>query len=100
VRLPRIFDGGYSVRPANTPQIPTHQSGATQHDAEIVLDATHSVIDTFGAAVMRHESGAPDQCPQCGSYALDIGFEPELMPRAYILECENCGWRRQQEEEA
>jgi hypothetical protein len=78
----------------------THQNGATRHDAEIVLDATHSVIDTFGTAVMRHESGAPDQCPQCGSYVLDIGFEPELMPRPYILECENCGWRKQQEEEA
>jgi predicted RNA-binding Zn-ribbon protein involved in translation (DUF1610 family) len=59
-----------------------------------------SVIDTFGTAVMRHESGAPDQCPQCGSYALDIGFDPELMPRPYILECENCGWQKQQEEEA
>jgi len=78
----------------------THQNGATRHDAEIVLDAAHSVIDTFGTAVMRHESGAPDQCPQCGTYALDIGFDPELMPRPYILECENCGWQRQQEEEA
>lgn len=77
----------------------THQGGATQHDAEIVLDATHSVIDTFGTAVMRHDSGAPDQCPQCGSYALDIGFEPELMPRPYVIECEHCGWQRQQEEE-
>jgi hypothetical protein len=77
----------------------THQHGATQHDAMIVLDATHSVIDTFGTAVMRHESGAPDECPQCGSYALDIGFEAELMPRPYILECENCGWQRQQAEE-
>jgi hypothetical protein len=77
----------------------THQSGATRHDAQIVLDATQSVIDTFGTAVMRHESGAPERCPECGSYALDVGFEPELMPRPYIIECEHCGWQRQQAEE-
>jgi len=76
----------------------THQGGATRPDAEIVLDATRTVIDTFGTAVMRHESGAPEKCPECGSYSLDVGFEPELMPRPYILECENCGWQKQQEE--
>lgn len=76
----------------------THQAGSTRADAEIVLDATQNVIDTFGTAVMRHESGAPEKCPDCGSYSLDVGFEPELMPRPYILECENCGWQKQQEE--
>ena len=76
----------------------THQGGAIRPDAGIVLDATQSVIDTFGNAVMRHESGTPEKCPECGSYSLDVGFEPELMPRPYILECENCGWQRQQEE--
>jgi hypothetical protein len=76
----------------------THQGGSTRPDAEIVLDATQSVIHTFGTAVMRHESGAPEKCPECGSYSLDVGFEPELMPRPYILECENCGWQKQQEE--
>ncbi len=76
----------------------THQAGSTRPDAEIVLDATQNVIDTFGTAVMRHESGAPEKCPDCGSYSLDVGFEPELMPRPYILECENCGWQKQQEE--
>lgn len=75
----------------------THQGGATRPDAEIVLDATQNVIDTFGTAVMRHESGAPEKCPECGSYSLDVGFEPERMPRPYILECENCGWQKQQD---
>ncbi len=76
----------------------THARGATRPDAEIVLDATQSVIGTFGTAVMRHESGSPERCPECGSYSLDVGFEPELMPRPYILECENCGWQKQQGE--
>ena len=74
------------------------QRRSIRPDAEIVLDATQSVIDTFGTAVMRHESGAPERCPECGSYSVDVGFEPELMPRPYILECENCGWQKQQEE--
>jgi predicted RNA-binding Zn-ribbon protein involved in translation (DUF1610 family) len=76
----------------------THANGATRPDAEIVIDAAQSVIGTFGTAVMRHESGSPERCPECGSYSIDVGFEPELMPRPYILECENCGWQEQQEE--
>lgn len=76
----------------------THANGATRPDAEIVLDAAQSVIGTFGTAVMRHESGSPERCPDCGSYSIDVGFEPELMPRPYVLECENCGWQKQQEE--
>lgn len=76
----------------------THANGATRADAEIVLDATQTVIGTFGTAVMRHESGTPGRCPQCGSYSIDIGFEPELMPHPYVLECENCGWQKQAEE--
>jgi hypothetical protein len=78
----------------------THANGATRPDAEIVLDATHSVIGTFGTAVMRHESGSPERCPECGSHSIDVGFEPELLPRPCILECENCGWQKQQQEES
>jgi len=78
----------------------THANNATRHDAEIVLDAVQTVIGTFGMAVMRHESGVPERCPECGSYSLDVGFEPELMPRPYIMECESCGWQKQQEEDA
>ena len=32
----------------------------------------------------------PFNFPECGSYSIDVGFEPELMPRPCILECENC----------
>ncbi len=75
----------------------THANGATRSDAEIALDATQTVIATFGAAVMRYETGSPERCPECGSYSIDLGYDPELMPRPYVLECENCGWRKQQE---
>lgn len=71
----------------------THANGATRQDAEFVLDATHTVLSDFGSAVIRHESQVPDRCPTCGSYKLDVGFNPELMPRPYVYECEECGWQ-------
>jgi len=70
----------------------THASGAARHDAAFVLDATHTVLSAFGRAVIRHESGSPERCPHCGSYNLDVGFNPDL-PRPYVSECEECGWQ-------
>jgi predicted RNA-binding Zn-ribbon protein involved in translation (DUF1610 family) len=70
----------------------THTSGATRPDAGFVLHATHHVAVVFGAAVMRFESGAPERCPECGSYAITVGFNPD-MPRAYVSECDTCGWQ-------
>jgi hypothetical protein len=70
----------------------THANGAARQDAVFVLDATHTVLAAFGSAVIRHESGSPERCPKCGSYNLDVGFNPEL-PRPYVSECEECGWQ-------
>ena len=70
----------------------THANGGTRQDAVFVLDATHTVLAAFGSAVIRHESGSPERCPNCGSYKLDVGFNPEL-PRPYVSECEECGWQ-------
>jgi hypothetical protein len=74
----------------------THASGAKWSDAEFVLDATQSVAERFGSAVIRHESGSPESCPACGSYSLDVGFNPELS-RPYVFECEKCGWHDSRE---
>jgi len=70
----------------------THANGATRQDAVFVLDAVHSVLAAFGSAVIRHESGSLERCPNCGSYNLDVGFNSEL-PRPYVSECEECGWQ-------
>jgi len=70
----------------------THADGAKRLDASFVLDATHSVVAGFGSAVIRHESGSPERCPKCGSYSIDVGYNPEL-PRPYVSECEKCGWQ-------
>jgi hypothetical protein len=70
----------------------THANGGTRQDAVFVLDATHGVLAAFGSAVIRYESGSPERCPNCGSYNLDVGFNPEL-PQPYVSECEECGWQ-------
>jgi predicted RNA-binding Zn-ribbon protein involved in translation (DUF1610 family) len=70
----------------------THANGGTRQDAVFVLDATHAVLAAFGRAIVRHESGSPERCPNCGSYNLDVGFNPEL-PQPYVSECEECGWQ-------
>jgi len=75
----------------------THANGAKRSDASFVLDATHQVVEGFGGALIRLESGNPEQCPQCGSYNLDVGFNPELVPRPYVFECEECGWQSQEQ---
>lgn len=70
----------------------THASDATRPDAGFVLDATHHVTAAFGVAVIRFESGAPERCPECGSYAMIVGFNPDL-PRPYVSACGMCGWQ-------
>ena len=74
----------------------THTSEAARFDATFVLDATHNVVSGFGTALIRFESGAPERCPECGSYAMTVGFNPE-MPRPYVSECERCGWQSPEE---
>jgi hypothetical protein len=78
----------------------THANGAKQSDASFVLNVTHQVVEGFGGALIRLESGTPERCPQCGSYNLDVGFNPELIPRPYVFECEECGWQSQEQREA
>jgi hypothetical protein len=72
----------------------THASGSTRFDASLVLDATHTVIDAFGAAVIRYESGSPERCPECGSYSIEVEFDSDLMPNPYFTVCARCGWQK------
>ena len=74
----------------------THASGAKRIDAVFVSDATRTVLDNFGTATIRHESGSPEQCPECGSYSVEVEFDPDLMPDPYFSLCGHCGWERQE----
>jgi hypothetical protein len=70
----------------------THANNAVRRDAIFVLDATHSTLAAFGSAIVRRESDAPERCPKCGSFSLDVGYNPEL-PRPYVWQCEKCDWQ-------
>lgn len=71
----------------------THAQNAVRHDADLAVGATETVLGAFTAALMRHESGEPDRCPNCGSYRLASWFRPELgIDPPYITVCGNCKW--------
>lgn len=71
----------------------THARNAGRLDAQMAVDATQNVLAAFGAALLRHERGTPDRCPNCKSYRITINFRPDLDPdHAYVNLCEGCGW--------
>jgi hypothetical protein len=71
----------------------THAGNAARYDAEMALDATQNTLAAFSMAVIRHERGTPDRCPQCTSYRLRSIHVPELdLDPPYIAQCEVCGW--------
>jgi hypothetical protein len=56
----------------------THASNAARYDAEMALDATQNTLAAFSMAIIRHERGSPDRCPQCTSYRLRSIHVPEM----------------------
>jgi hypothetical protein len=76
----------------------THAANAGRFDAEMALDATQSTLAAFSIAVIRHERGTPDRCPQCTSYRLSSIHVPELdIDPPYITHCDVCGWKQRPE---
>lgn len=73
----------------------THEASARQFDAVIAVDATSHTLDLFGMALVRHERGAPDRCPQCSSYRLIGDYRTEA--DVYVTLCESCGWESEPE---
>jgi hypothetical protein len=79
----------------------THAANAGRFDAEMALDATQSTLAAFSMAVIRHERGTPDRCPQCTSYRLSSIHAPELdIDPPYVTQCEVCGWNNVSETES
>ena len=68
----------------------THAKNATWADGQLAVDATQNILAAFGAAVIRHERGAPERCPRCSSYRLTMDYRSDL--DAEVLLCETCGW--------
>jgi hypothetical protein len=74
----------------------THAVNAGRHDGIIVLEATHSVIEAFGAALIRQERKTPERCAKCGSLRLIVLYKPEL--DADGAACLSCGWELRPDE--
>jgi len=73
----------------------THTSDATRIDGEVAIDATQNVLATFSHALIKHDAGVPDRCPDCGSYQLSAHFAPELSAATqYVVACQKCDWFR------
>jgi hypothetical protein len=71
----------------------THASNAARYDAEMALDATQNTLAAFSMAIIRHERGTPDRCPQCTSYRLRSVHVPDLdLDPPYVTQCDVCGW--------
>lgn len=68
----------------------THAKNAVWADGQLAVDATQHVLAAFGAAVIRHERGAPERCPRCSSYRLTSDYRSNL--DTYVTLCESCGW--------
>jgi len=68
----------------------THTGSATKIDGTMAIDATHSVLEAFGAALIRHERKMPERCGRCSSLRLQLVYMPELDHDTAI--CQTCGY--------
>jgi hypothetical protein len=75
----------------------THAADATRDDGAIALNATHTVLEDFGTALIRHERQTPERCGRCGSLKLITLYRPELEVDGAV--CQSCGWEKLPAEE-
>jgi len=68
----------------------THSQNVSKVDGQMAIDATHLVLEAFGAALMRLERRMPERCGRCGSLRLQLVYMPELDNDVAI--CQSCGF--------
>jgi hypothetical protein len=68
----------------------THAGGVSKVDGTMAIDATHSILQAYGAALIRHERKTPERCGRCSSLRLQLVYMPELDNDAAI--CQTCGF--------
>jgi len=52
----------------------THASNAVRFDGTLAVDAVQHLLEIFSIALIRHERGIPDRCPNCLSYRLTSDY--------------------------
>jgi predicted Zn-ribbon and HTH transcriptional regulator len=68
----------------------THAANATRADAQLALNATSHVIDTYALSVLKKRISAPERCGRCKSYKIAVDWRPDL-GGIYVSRCEVCG---------
>jgi hypothetical protein len=79
----------------------THARNAVPSDAVVGIEATSHVLMLLGMALVEHEKGGPDRCPECDSYRiLDDGWLTEDGNHWESKSvCASCGWESEVERE-
>ena len=68
----------------------THTASASKVEGTMAIDATHSILEAFGDALIRHERQMPERCGRCGSLRLQLVYMPEMDHDTAI--CQTCGF--------
>jgi hypothetical protein len=79
----------------------THARNAVPSDAVLAIEATGHTLTLLGMAIVEHEKGGPDRCPECGSYRI-LG-DGWLSDDGSVWEskdvCASCDWESEVERE-
>lgn len=79
----------------------THAKSAGRFDGDLAVEIVGHVLSLFEQTVWHAEMGAPDRCPQCGSYRVApdwrIDDENDQMVTAQV--CGACGWYEERDRE-
>lgn len=76
-----------------------HDSNATGWDAELVLDATHNLLEAFSTAMVKRVRKGPERCPKCDSYRFSqtghVEFRDGVEGWLAFDACSACTYRRE-----
>lgn len=81
----------------------THYTESTEFDAQLCLDATAHLLNTFTLLRVRYEEGSAERCPQCDSYQLMEDVDEEFtmakgrVGKYFWNVCLSCGWQSEKE---
>lgn len=71
----------------------THSASETRSDAHFALEATEHALGTWSLAILRHEVGVPERCPNCSSYRLTSCSHPIGKGAVkHFTVCDVCDW--------
>jgi hypothetical protein len=103
VDRPRVYIRAFAEKTWDLTNWLQHYSGATEWDAQLVLDATAQLLNTFTLLRVRYDQGSAERCPECDSYQLMEDFDGEFVTvegRVGIFlwnVCLSCGWQSEKE---